>query len=185
MLRYIAALSWLATATYAGEPSGQYSFHINWVFVTPEYLKETEIPFQFDLVERDAGQFTFSLMLAEPTKQFGAASACEVIVSTISLSTEDKPAFEDVNAAVAEKNRKKTIEVAVPTETKKSVSRFLVFTRSEIERSLVRVRYSQPGYGGDVYWVLLGRFVEKKADQAPEKTPSVVTPPAAQESRRP
>ncbi len=146
MHRVITVLLLLLATTYASESPGQYSFHINWVFVTPESLKKTQVPFQFDVVERDAGLFSLSLVLPAPSKDFGTVAKCEVLVSTLLLPAEGEVVFADVNASVAEKNRKRTIEVSVPSETQESVSRNWMLSKAEIEHALIRVHFHRHGY---------------------------------------
>jgi hypothetical protein len=67
--------------------------------------------------------------------------------------------LEWVKEAPREKNLIKRIEIVVPTEPRRSASRFLLLPRADAEKAVLRVHYGKAGYGGEVYWVPIGRFL--------------------------
>jgi hypothetical protein len=171
MNRLLALFS-LATCAFAADDSlSKYQFRMTQAIVTPKTIEECAVPFTFEIDVGDGGMVRIHVTIPVPKKEKGTPESASLIVTTGALQADEERDVVWVHDATHEKNQKRVRTIGVPSAEKKITEDFFLLSRADAEKCAIRVHYRQPLYGGDEYWVLVGRFLRDANQTATDQRP--------------
>jgi len=159
-----------AVSCAGSDATASYQPFEKFILVTPEYLVEHTIPFHFSVTEAQPGLFSVIVTLGPDSEKSGTSSGCILIVTDDQLPDGRAAVMRWIMQAGRLSQQRKVVEIPVPTATRKVTSHMQLLKLPDLERAALCANYAQHGYGGDSYWVPLGRFIPKKASQSLEPT---------------
>lgn len=169
-MKRLLAFLFTATCAFAADDSlSKYQFRVTQAIVTPKTIQECAVPFTFEIDGGDGGIVRIHVTIPVPKKEKGTPERASLIVTTDALPADEERDIVWVHDATHEKNQKKVRTIGVPSADKKLTEDSYLLSQADAERCAIRIHYRQPGYGGDEYWVLVGRFL-RKANKMSEPT---------------
>jgi len=168
MSRYLIALAALiAVGCFGSEVKVGYQPYEKVLVVTPKYLTAHAVPFHFSVTEQSWGKFSVAVTLGPDDEKNGTSVRCCLFVADDPLPKYDADDLDWALRASDLSRHRKVVQIPVPSNTRKVVSHLQLLNRADLERAALCVIYAKPGYGGDTYWVLLGRFIPTNAKPTP------------------
>lgn len=168
MRRYLIALAtFAAVACLGSERTVGYQPYERALVVTPKYLTAHAVPFYFGVTEQSSGVFGVTVTLGPDDEASGTSVRSFLIVADDPPPKDGAGELDWALRASDLSRHRKVVQVPVPSKTRKVVSHLQLLNRAELERAALCVAYAKPGYGGDSYWVLLGRFIPTNAKPDP------------------
>jgi hypothetical protein len=161
MKRLLALLFAVTCAFAADDALSKYQFRMTQAIVTPKTFAECAVPFAFEIDGYDGGMVKIHITISVPEKKKGTPERASLVVTTLALPTNEERDVGWVHEATHEKNQKLVRTISVPSVEKKIIEDLVLLSRADAEKSAIRVHYRQPSYGGDEYWVLVGRFLRE------------------------
>lgn len=168
MRRYLIALAtFAAVGCFGSDTMVGYQPYEKVSVVTPKYLTAHTVPFHFGVTEQSPGVFGVTVTLGPDDEKSGTSARCCLLVADNPLPKDDAGELDWALQASDLSRHRKVVQIPVPSKTRKVVSHLQLLNRAELERAALCVIYAKPGYGGDSYWVLLGRFIPTNEKPTP------------------
>ncbi|HEY0943628.1 MAG TPA: hypothetical protein VGD81_00110 [Opitutaceae bacterium] len=151
----------LVFCTHALAANGlKYEFRITEAIVTPATQEKCAPPFEFHMTEEDFGLVSVNITIEMPEPKRGVPDRASLIVGTQPLPVDPARDFVWVHDATHEKNQKSARKIDLPSGKKRTVHRLFTLPAADARSAAIHIHYQQPTYGGDDYWVLIGRYMK-------------------------
>lgn len=169
MKRSIALLFAMTCALVADDSFSKYQFRMTQAIVTPKTLEESGVPFTFEISGGDSATVRIHVAISFPEKKKGTPTRASLVITRLRLPVNEEQDIVWFHDAMQDRYLKQVRVIEVPSMEKKQTEDFFLLSRADAEKSMIRVHYSQPLYGGDEYLILVGRFL-KEANQPSQPT---------------